>query len=72
MIKHLPGLDRPETEIELLIREIEPRSPDEEFRHLQVPGFRHADDPRIPAGLRLAAMQRAYQKKQQRRGRRDR
>lgn len=59
MMKHQPHLPRPETEIERIIREIAPMLPDELPEPIQVPGFRNANDPRIPAALRQAAIARA-------------
>lgn len=64
MIQHLPDLTRPETELERAIRDIPPRLPDDlpqPTQPLQVPGFRDANDPRIPAALRQAAVARAAQ-----------
>lgn len=56
MMKHQPDLTRPMTEIERVIRDIEPVPPDEIPQPVQVPGFRNANDPRIPAACRLAAI----------------
>lgn len=71
MIQHLPDLTRPETDIERIIREIEPKSPDEQpmLVPLQVPGFRDPNDPRIPTALRQAAQARAQQREHKRRRR---
>lgn len=59
MMKHQPDLPRPVTEIERIIRDIEPRSPEDLPQRVMVPGFRNPNDPRIPAAVRLAAMRRA-------------
>lgn len=70
MMKHQPDLTRPLTEIERVFREIEPTLPDELPERVQVPGFRNPNDPRIPAGVREAAVMRARQ--QTGKGRRNR
>lgn len=56
MIKHLPDTFRPLTEIERIIRDIEPKLPDQVQQPMQVPGFRNPNDPRIPTSLRQAAL----------------
>lgn len=71
MIQHLPDLTRPETELERIIRELEPMPPDDlpqRNQPVQVPGFRDPSDPRIPAALRQAAVRQAQRQAQRYKG----
>lgn len=66
-MQHQADLTRPWTEIERIIRSIEPKLPDELPQRgperVQVPGFRNPNDPRIPTALRNAALVRALHRK---------
>lgn len=63
MMKHQAHLPRPMTEIERIFREVEPQAPEELPAPVQVPGFRNPNDPRIPASIHRAAVEKAQKGK---------